>query len=101
MQEYQIRVLPEAMIDINDVYHYIVDELCAPLTANNYRKGIFNTINKLRIIGGALAVSPQEYLQGLYGPGARTIVYKKMTIVYSLIDDIVIVRRVMASRMVK
>jgi hypothetical protein len=37
----------------------------------------------------------------LYGPEARTITYKKMTIVYNVSGDYIIVRRVVAGSLIK
>ena len=47
------------------------------------------------------AVSQSNYIQKHYGPNARTVVYKKMTIVYRLAGSIVLVQRVMASNLIR
>ncbi|MDR3260266.1 MAG: hypothetical protein LBT78_00365 [Tannerella sp.] len=48
-----------------------------------------------------MAISRSEYLQRLYGRNVRIINYKKVTIIYNLIDDWVYVRRVMASSLIR
>jgi hypothetical protein len=41
-----------------------------------------------------------EYIQKRYGPGARTVVYKKMTIIYHVVENIVLIQRVTASSLI-
>jgi hypothetical protein len=49
---------------------------------------------KLSLLPDLFATSQNEYVQKLYGPGARTVHYKKMTIVYSIVGDMVLIRRI-------
>jgi plasmid stabilization system protein ParE len=100
MQRYSICMTPEAIEDIENVYHYIADILMSQEIAINYYTGINDTIHRLAAIGGIFAVSQQESLQKQYGYDVRTINYKSMTIVYNLVGNIVIVRRVTPSKMV-
>jgi plasmid stabilization system protein ParE len=91
---------PEALYDINSTRSYIINELFRPLTAQKYKDGILNAIQKLSVYGSSIAPSQREYIQKRYGPNARTITYKKMTIIYNVIEDIVFVRRVIASSLI-
>jgi plasmid stabilization system protein ParE len=100
MKQYAISVSNEADSDIDAVYDYIASELMAPQTAIDYRNGIHDTIAKLIYLGGILAINSRDYVQAHWGPDARTISYKNMTIIYNLIGDTVLVRRVIASSMV-
>jgi plasmid stabilization system protein ParE len=100
MNSYTVYISPQAKKDIDLTYDYITDNLSAPLTAQRYRDGIFATIDRLSYLGGALALSRQGSLQRLYGRDVRTITYKKVTIIYNLIDDIALVHRVMASNLI-
>jgi plasmid stabilization system protein ParE len=100
MNSYTVYISSQAKKDIDLTYHYIIDNLSAPLTAQRYRDGIFATIDRLSCLGGALAISRQRSLQRLYGGDVRTITYKKVTIIYNLIDDIALVHRVMASSLI-
>ena len=101
MEKYIVRLLPPAYHDIDALYRYIADELFAPVTADKYVDGIYDTIAGLVWVGGSLAVSQNEYIQKHYGPDARTIRYKKITIIYNVVKDIVLVRRVMASSLIQ
>jgi plasmid stabilization system protein ParE len=101
MQEYIIRILPKAMADISDVHHYIADELMAPSVADKYIEGIFGKIDSLMFTADIFAVSGREYLQQRYGPGVRTVSYKKMSIVYTVFGDIVLIHRVMPGSLIR
>ena len=89
------------MKDINAVYHYIKEILMFPVTAVNYDNGIFYTINELKTTAGIYAFSQNEFIQSRYGKESRTVRYKKMTIIYNIIGDRVIVRRVIAGSLIK
>jgi plasmid stabilization system protein ParE len=100
MGKYDIRLLPAAFDDIDALYLYIAGELFAPATADRYVTGIYNIIGRLSRSADVFAVSTNEYVQKLYGPGARTVVYKKMTIIYNIIDRVVLIRRIMPGSMI-
>ena len=93
-------ISPEAEADIDEVYDHIAFSAMAPKTAVNYYMGIYDTIKKLSTVGDILPVSQQPYLKRVYGVDVRTIRYKKMTIVYNIIGNVVYVRRVMASSLI-
>ena len=100
-EEYLVRLLPRAYDDIDALFRYIAYEVFAPVPADKYVEGIYNIINSLSYLGGSYAITQNQYIQKLYGPDARTVVYKKMTIVYRLIGNIVLVQRVMASSLIR
>jgi plasmid stabilization system protein ParE len=100
MKRYRIRYTPEAMDDIDNVYHYITNEFKMPDTAVNYRNGIYDTIQQLTITGGIVAVNPRESIRRRYGPDARTVTYKKITVIFNVVGDIVLVRRVIAGSLI-
>jgi plasmid stabilization system protein ParE len=100
MTKYNIRITPKASQDIEETHSYIAYELFEPITADKYTAGIYEAIKKLSIYSGSIAVSQREYIQRNYGPGARTVIYKKMTIVYNIIDNIILIRRVTAGGLV-
>ena len=101
MEKYIVRLLPPAYHDIDALYRYIADELFSPVTADKYVDGIYTTINSLSWLGRSFAVSQNEYIQKHYGSDARTIIYKKMTIIYNVVKNIVLVHRVMASSLIR
>ncbi|GHT42413.1 hypothetical protein FACS189437_10320 [Bacteroidia bacterium] len=97
MINYTIYLSPEAENDIYAVYDYIAYTIIAPKTAIDYRNGIYNCIRKLSTYGGSIAINQREYLRKKYGSKVRTIDYKKMTIVFNVMNDIILIRRVIAS----
>jgi len=101
MKKYKIRIWPEAMRDMDNLHDYIAYTLLMPDTARKYRRGVFKTIAQLSWLAGSLPVNRSAYLQYSYGPNARTLIYKKMIIVYNIIDDTVVVRRVMARGLIR
>ena len=101
MQSFFVQYTPQARADMEDVYKYIVDELHAPMTAARYFNGLLDKITSLSRLGDIFSESTSDWVQRNYGPGARTIVYKKMTVIYRVIDNIVLIRRVIASSRIK
>jgi plasmid stabilization system protein ParE len=102
MKQYRIRYTSDAMEDIDGIYHYIAHVCRMPDTAVKfkYRNGIYDTIRQLAVWGGSVAVNLRESIQRRYGPDARTATYKKMTIIFNVMDDIVLIRRVMAGSLI-
>ncbi|MDR2234440.1 MAG: type II toxin-antitoxin system RelE/ParE family toxin [Tannerella sp.] len=90
---YTIQYKPQALNDIEGVIDYIEKELFAPLAAERFAKGLFATIDKLRMNAGIFAISTlQDVL--CYESNARTVGYKKFTIIYSVHGNKVIVHRI-------
>ncbi|MDR2466549.1 MAG: type II toxin-antitoxin system RelE/ParE family toxin [Prevotellaceae bacterium] len=98
---YKIIILPPVRTEINNLYDYIAVELCAPMAAEKYSRGIYDTIGKLAWLGGSIGVSLNENLQRQYGPGVRTIIYKNMSIIYNIRDDFIIVHSVKPGKNIK
>ncbi len=94
MKRYHLLFTSEAKTDIDTLYIYIVDELMSPQTADDYIHGIITSIGNLKFSAEAYAINPHEHIQYLYGPNARSITYKKMTIIYSIENDNVIIQRI-------
>ena len=100
MKKYQILFKPEAKTDIDTLYFYIAHELMSPRTADNYIDGIIDKIESLMFTAEIYVINTREYIQRLYGPEARTIIYKKMTIIYNVEDENVMIRRIVPSAMI-
>jgi len=99
--EFSVIISPEAEADIDEVYNYIAFEVMAPETAVRYYMGIYDTIQKLSVVGAVLPVSQQPLLRKHYGADVRVFHYKKMTIVYNIIGKVAYIRRVMASSLIR
>ena len=101
MSEFKIVISPEAEDDIEGVYCYIAFEIMYPMTAERYREGILEAIDRLAVHADIFAISSNKYLRRLYGADVRTVYYKKITIVYNVVKNIVLIRRVMASSLIQ
>jgi plasmid stabilization system protein ParE len=101
MSPYNIRFTPIAEQDLNELYDYVAYELSLPITAQKYRAGILETIDSLAEYADAHPISQREYLQAFYGPFARTIRYKKMSIIYNIIGSQVLIRRIIAGSLIQ
>jgi plasmid stabilization system protein ParE len=94
MKKYIIVLSDEAVLDIDAITDYIHSELKAPITARRYHDGLIRAIMKLSAYGGTIAISRYEFIQHNYGPNARHITYKKMTVIYLIDGDFVYVQRI-------
>ena len=90
----------DANEDIDKLFDYIAFELDDPKAAFGYFWGIHDTIAKLSYMGEVIAYSQQPYIQKRFGAFARTITYKKMTIVYEVINGVAYVHRVIPGKMI-
>jgi plasmid stabilization system protein ParE len=98
--KFRIRYTSQAQTDIRALHHYITFELMSSETADNYIDGLLSKIYSLTSIADMIAVNYRESLQKHYGTNVRTVIFKNMTIIYNIIGDVVLVRRVIASSMV-
>ncbi|MDR2423518.1 MAG: type II toxin-antitoxin system RelE/ParE family toxin [Prevotellaceae bacterium] len=98
LPRYKIRISPQVRADINRLYHYIADECFQREAAEKYVRGIHEKIAKLAWIGGSIGVSLNRNLRRQYVASVRTIIYKKMTIIYTVHGNLVTVHRVIAGR---
>jgi hypothetical protein len=71
-----------------------------PETAIRYKDGIIHEIYKLTFTGDIYPVSQYESIRCRYGPDVRTVTYKKMTVIFNVMEDIVLFRRVMAGSLI-
>ena len=95
-----VDISDDAKVDIENLYDYIAFELMNEDAALGYRMGIYDSIAKLSYLGEMLPYSQQPYIQKRFGMFARTITYKKMTIIYNVLNGVAYVRRVIPSKMI-
>jgi len=100
MQQFEVLILEEALADIDEVFDYIAYELKSLDTAIDYRFGLLEKINSLKINANLFAPSSREFLKLRYGPDVYSINYKKMVIVYNIDGNTAVIRRVMAGGLV-
>ena len=88
-------------MDIKELYDYIAFDKGFPMTAERYVDGIYDTIHNLALTGNMVAVNYNDGLQRQYGASVRTRIYKKMTIIYTIVDEFVIVHSVRPGNTIK
>ncbi len=85
--------------DFRDLYRCIVYNYKAPMTAFKYMNGLNQTIRSLETFPYANAVRTNSSLQQ-YGKNVRRVNYKKMAIIYIVLDDIVSILRIIPGNMI-
>jgi len=100
MKKYAVRITKSAQNDIYQVIDYISEIYKAPLTAENYLIGLFDAIFSLENYAESIRVSTKTDILK-YGINARTIVFKKLIIVYTVHSDIALVQAVISGALIK
>lgn len=96
---YIIEFKESAKSDLNELEKFIVEDCHAPLTAKSKLEDLDNRLNWLEKYAELPAIDFNLSFQ--YGILVRTIPYgKKMTIVYTVEDDIVYIHRIMPQSMI-
>ena len=100
MIKFAVRISESAQSDIYQVIDYISKIYKAPYTAEKYLIELYDTIFSLENYAESISVSLRaDILQ--YGINSRSIVFKKLTIVYTVHNNIVMVQAVIPSALVK
>ena len=81
------------------LFDFIVVNYKAPLTAKNYINGLFSSIDLLSHSAGSFTVQNHKYFTK-YGSQVHRLNYKKMTIIFTLHNDIVYIHRIMPSALI-
>ena len=97
MKQFKIVYSEKAIADRENLFNTIVYEFHAPLTAFKYVQGLIDTIDKLKNFPEAFPIKPDVHSLMQYGSFVRTISFKKMTIIYTVHDDVVYIHRIVAS----
>ena len=101
MKRYTILVSEKAKEDIDDFYRHICYVYKQPLTARRNRTGLYDRIKQLAAYADATAFSQYDFIQCNYGPDARHIIYKKMAIIYVVLGNIVYIKRIIPSSLIR
>lgn len=99
MKSYSIEISLFAQTNIEDYVHFIRDKYKSPLTAERHLVGLYIEISSLRTYAESILVSTKERVLR-YGPNARAIKYKKMSIIYTVHNNRAIVHELLPSSMI-
>ena len=97
MKKFKIVYSPKAVVDRDNLFNTIAYEFHASQTAIKYIQGIIDEIERLQYFPEAFPIKPDVHSLMQYGSFVRTITFKKMTIIYTVHDDVVYIHRIVAS----
>jgi plasmid stabilization system protein ParE len=99
VKKYHIALTEQARTDLRDLAHTITETYKSPQTAVRYLRGIFREIRRLS--NAAEAYQIQTNLSfSQYGSNVRRVNYKKMAIIYTVLEDTVYIRRVISASLI-
>ncbi len=93
MSKYALIILDAAKEDIIDLSNTIRFEYKSPATAVKYLRGLYKEINRLMNNAEPFPLQTHQYFLQ-YGVKVRRLNYKKMTIIYTIINSTVYIQRV-------
>lgn len=99
MRNYTVKLSKTAKGDMQSLYDYITFTCKSYKTANDYQHGLFVLINSLKKSADVFQISTQKTVLQ-YGWNARRINYKKMTIIFTIHGNIVLIRRIISGAMI-
>ena len=100
MKKYVVRISATAQNDIFEIVDYISEIYKAPRTAEKYLIELYDTIFSLENFAESIAVSDKADILK-FSFNARTIVFKKLIIVYTVHSNTVLVKAVISGALIK
>ena len=100
MKRYAVRITKAAQNDIYQVIDHISTVYKAPLTAEHFLIELYDVLFSLENSAESIRISTKSYILK-YGKNARSIVFKKLIIVYTVHDKIVLVKTVISGALIK
>jgi plasmid stabilization system protein ParE len=100
MKRYAVRITKSAQNDIYHVIDYISNIYKAPLTAEKFLIGLYDAIFSLENSAESIRISTKSDILK-YGVNARSIVFKKLVIVYTVYGRTVLVKTVIPGALIK
>ena len=100
MKKYVVRISDAAQNDIYEIIDYISEIYKAPLTAEKYLIELFDAIFSLENFAESISVSEKTDILK-FGLNVRTIVFKKLIIVYTVHSNIVLIKAVISGALIK
>ncbi|GAB6012571.1 type II toxin-antitoxin system RelE/ParE family toxin [Viscerimonas tarda] len=91
--KYNIHYSDESQIDLEELYSVICERYSAPITAQNYVKGLNAVIKQLETNPEIYAIQTRQSLKK-YGHNVRRLNYKKMAIIYTVHGKTVYIHRI-------
>ena len=99
MKKYRIEVSEQARVDILGLQDVIIYEYKSYRTAISYVEGLEKTIYSLQTTAESFQLQYHSYFRK-YGLFVYRINYKKMAIIYTVHNDLVIIQRVIPASLI-
>ena len=100
MKRYAVRITNKAQNDIYQVIDHISNIYKAPLTAERFLTGLYDVLFSLENSAESIRISTKSDILK-YGINARSIVYKKLIIVYTVHRKIVLIKAIISGAVIK
>lgn len=99
MKKYKIIFSEFAIKDIINLFDYIEITCNSPTTAKVYVYGLRDSIKKLEFSAESFAIQNHKSFSK-YGYNVHRLNYKKMTVIFTLHNDIVYIHRILPSALI-
>jgi ribosomal protein S18 len=96
MVRFEIVFSEEANVDIQNLLDAIIYQYKASITAFRYVQGLLDEIKKLKTTAETFSIQKTKGFSQ-YGFNVRRLNYKKMAIIYTVINNTVYIQRVIPS----
>ena len=93
MKRYEVIITENAQQDLKDLSNTIIFEYKSPITAIRYLRGIYDEFRWLRSNAESLKIQSSKSFTK-FGFNTRRINYKKMAIIYSVVDNTIYIKRI-------
>ncbi len=100
MKKFAVHISNDAQNDIYQLIDYISTIYKAPYTAEKYLIELYDAIFSLENYADSILISSKVAILK-YGLNARSIVFKKVTIIYTVHSETVIVQAVIPGALIK
>jgi plasmid stabilization system protein ParE len=100
MKRYAVRITKAAQNDIYKIIDHISTVYKAPLTAEKFLTGLYDVLFSLENCAESIRISTKPDILK-YGINARSIVFKKLIIVYTVYGKIVLIKAVISGAVIK
>ena len=101
MKVYKVVLSENAKNDIDDYIEYIYNEYKSPLTALRNYEGLFDVIKDLSTIAGSIKYCTIKSITDAYGISCKRVNFKKMTIIFSINNETVVIEAVLKQSIIK
>ena len=101
MKMFKIEFSQGARDDYRNLLHVINDKFKAPITAKKYTTELIIEIFKLKTTADSIPCCNQMSVVAKYGYNARRINYKKMAIIFTVNENIVVIEAIIPQGNIK